>query len=425
LSSPNPSNLFLPEALLKSIQELKASTRTQRSLTNDLKSQALQNLAKALETAESEILAANNKDLAALAASATMAFRDRLTLNRERLEGIATSLRAVAALPDPNNEVTEERVLENGLKIRRVRAPLGCLFMIFESRPNVILEAFSLAFKSGNVILLRGGSDSASTAAIIYKIMNESLQRSGIHHRPFLGMQDYDRALVENLLTRKDLIDVVVPRGGDRLIEFVQAKAQMPIIKNDRGLCHTYVDASADLEMAVKIVANAKIQRPGVCNSLETVLVHSSVAKEFLPKLYKATEGLRWKTDPASTQILKSQKNIEAATEEDWDTEHLDLIMNCRVVESLEEAISHIEKHGSKHSEAIVTSSEANARKFQSEIDAAAVYWNASTRFTDGFALGLGGELGISTQKLHVRGPVGLRELTTPRWVIDGEGQIR
>jgi len=299
--------------------------------------------------------------------------------------------------------------------------------MIFESRPNVILEAFALAFKSGNTLILRGGSDSRETSAVIYQMMDQVLAKNHLQDKVFYGVQDYDRAIVEQLLQRKDLIDVVVPRGGEKLIEFVQKTAMMPIIKNDRGLCHTYVDSDADLAMAVRIVTNAKTHRPGVCNALETVLVHQDCALAFLPQLYQNTEsfGLQWRVDAASEKILKGQKNIQMAAEKDWDTEYLDLVMNCRVVADLNEAILHIEQHGSKHSEAIVTKNEAHARRFQQEIDAAVVYWNASTRFTDGFEFGLGGELGISTQKLHVRGPVGLRELTTPRWIVSGSGQIR
>ncbi|MES2965131.1 MAG: glutamate-5-semialdehyde dehydrogenase, partial [Bdellovibrionota bacterium] len=314
---------------------------------------------------------------------------------------------------------------------RRVRAPLGVVFMIFESRPNVVLEAFSLAFKTGNAIALRGGSDSKSTAGALYGIIRDTLLQQSLSANSFYGMMDYDRALVEELLGRKDLIDIVVPRGGERLIEFVENTAVMPIIKNDRGLCHTYVDDEADLAMAIRIVTNAKTQRPGVCNSLETALVHRKVASQVLPELYKATlsAGLEWRCDDESKTLLEksfgAQTKIKSAKAKDWDTEHLDQIMNCKIVADLDEAIAHIEKHGSRHSEAIVTKNEARARRFQSDIDAAAVYWNASTRFTDGFEFGLGGELGISTQKLHVRGPVGLRELTTPRWIGDGTGQIR
>jgi glutamate-5-semialdehyde dehydrogenase len=277
------------------------------------------------------------------------------------------------------------------------------------------------------VILLRGGSESRFTSETIYKLMRESLKLSGLSNTPFHGVEDYDRALVEALLKRKDYIDIVVPRGGEKLIDFVQRTALMPIIKNDRGLCHTFVDEDADLDMATKIVTNAKVQRPGVCNSLETVLVHEKVAAQFLPKLYQATEDrkLQWHVDAASLSLLQGKARVTAAQTQDWDTEYLDLIMNCRIVKNLEVALAHIDQHGSKHSEAIVTSSEQKARLFQQEVDAAAVYWNASTRFTDGFEFGLGGELGISTQKLHVRGPVGLRELTSPRWIIDGTGQTR
>lgn len=423
-------NSPLPAELELEIKKLKASARVQRSLSGEVKSKALIALGDALEFKSLDIQIANSVDLANLPQSTTPAFRDRLTLTPERISAMATSLRAVATLPDPNNEVVEDRTLANGLHVQRVRAPLGCLFMIFESRPNVILEAFSLAFKSGNVILLRGGSDSRGTAQVIYDLMTQSLKASGLGHVPFLGLEDYDRGLVEILLSRTDLIDVVVPRGGDRLIQFVTATAQMPIIKNDRGLCHTYVDDEADLDMAVRIVQNAKVQRPGVCNSLETVLVHEAVVDRFLPLLADATVSarLQWRTDDRAFATLRGRvpsELLQRAEPIDWDTEHLDLIINCRVVKSLDEALAHIERHGSKHSEAIVTANAEKAQKFQTEVDAAAVYWNASTRFTDGFELGLGGELGISTQKLHVRGPVGLRELTTPRWIIRGTGQTR
>jgi len=411
----------------KPFRALRSASRELRQLPNDVKEKALHNISKAISAHATEILKANAKDLKNLPKDTTAAFRDRLTLNEKRLDGMMESLRQVADLPDPVNEVVATQTLKNGLEVKKVRAPLGVIFMIFESRPNVILEAFSLAFKSGNAIALRGGSDSKFTAQVFYRIMRETLQASGVSADAFFGMNDYDRKWVEVLLSRKDLIDIVVPRGGDRLIAFVEKIAVMPIIKNDRGLCHTYVDEDADLEMAVNIVNNAKSQRPGVCNSLETVLVHERVAEKFLPKLYAVSQAhsVEWHCDKMSLKILGKKPNVKAARASDWDTEYLDQIMNCKIVSDLDEALAHIEKHGSRHSEAIITSSEDKARKFQSEIDAAAVYWNASTRFTDGFEFGLGGELGISTQKLHVRGPVGLRELTTPRWIIDGDGQIR
>jgi glutamate-5-semialdehyde dehydrogenase len=412
----------LNKKIEKSILKLRSGMRAQRALTTGQKNKLLSDLATALEKEGAPILMANAKDLKDLKSGTAPAFRDRLTLDSQRLKTMAESLRQVAALPDPVNEVLEERTLPNGLKLKKIRAPLGLILMIFESRPNVILEAFSLAFKSGNSIVLRGGSESKHSARAIYKLMN-----SVIGPAAFYGIEDYDRAHIANLLKRKDLIDITVPRGGDKLIAFVQKTAAMPIIKNDRGMCHAYVDSEADLEMAVRIVTNAKLQRPGVCNSLETVLVHKSVASTFIPRLYAATseKKLIWKTDAASFALLRGQAHVEKAKDKAWDTEYLDLILNCRIVDDLEQALGHIEKHGSKHSETIITKSETKARRFQAEIDAAAVYWNASTRFTDGFQFGLGGELGISTQKLHVRGPVGLRELTTPRWIGDGTGQIR
>lgn len=417
----------LPKNMEDAIQNVRKGVRFQRQLSTEQKNKTLQTLAKRLIENAERIVEANKIDIKHLAPDTTPAFRDRLMINTARVGQIAEGLNQVAALPDPVGEVVEERTLANGLKVRRVRSPLGVIFMIFESRPNVILEAFSLAFKSGNSILLRGGSDSRATSEVIYEIMNATLRECGVNWPAFYGIQDYDRSHVESLLRRKDIIDIVVPRGGDKLIEYVQANSLMPIIKNDRGLCHTYIEEDADLDMAVAIVNNAKVQRPGVCNSLETVLVHRAVAEKFIPKLYGATSSvsLNWRVDPSSASILQGRDRVQPATEQDWNTEYLDLILNCKIVASLDEALAHIEKYGSKHSEAIVTASEKKARRFQDEVDAAAVYWNTSTRFTDGFALGLGGELGISTQKLHVRGPVGLRELTTARWIVDGSGQIR
>jgi glutamate-5-semialdehyde dehydrogenase len=429
--------MSLPLEIEREFSELRNGSRFLRAAPGASKDKALLEIASRLLSAEAELLRANAEDLARLPSDALPSFRDRLTITSERLGGMLESLRQVAALPDPVGEVVEQRVLANGLKIRRVRSPLGVIFMVFESRPNVALEAFSLAFKAGNTIGLRGGRDSASTVAVLYRVMREALVASGFPASSFYGMTDYDRAHVTSVLQRKDLFDIAVP-----------------IIKNDRGLCHAYVDDEADLDMAVDIVDNAKTQRPGVCNSLETVLVNSKVADEFLRKLVAktASKNLHYRADQRSLEKLQSALSAPSsnassaaasslgssassssqstpvatlATSIDFDTEYLDLILNVKIVADLSEAIAHIEKHGSRHSETIITRNESKARRFQSDIDAAAVYWNASTRFTDGFALGLGGELGISTQKLHVRGPVGLRELTTPRWIIDGTGQIR
>ncbi len=417
---------MLHKSIEDSLLKMQREAKEQRNLSSENKNKLLKALAQALLSQTTELLAANQLDLKNLPTETAPSFRDRLSLNPARIESMAESLRQVSDLPDPVGELIEEKILANGLKLKKVLAPLGTIFMIFESRPNVILEAFSLAFKSGNSIVFRGGSDSKQTAAVIYAMMSSVFKVQGFTVS-FYGIQDYERSLVEQLLKRKDLIDVVVPRGGEKLIEFVQKTSLMPIIKNDRGLCHTYVDEDADLKMAVQIVNNAKTHRPGVCNSLETVLVHKNCASDFLTQLYQATDSAKlfWRVDSRSEKILHDKSRVQIAAPVDWDTEHLDLIINCKVVDSFDQALEHIAGHGSKHSEAIVTKSEAKARRFQSEVDAAAVYWNASTRFTDGFEFGLGGELGISTQKLHVRGPVGLRELTTARWLIDGTGQIR
>lgn len=416
------------DEIIEILSSLQTAAKYQRQQSSEQKNKFLLSLAKKIENSIEEILKANQEDLKRLPENTAFSFCDRLTLNDKRIQGMIKTIQGIAELPDPVNEIVENKVLANGLRLKRIRAPLGVLFMIFESRPNVILEAFSLAFKSGNALLLRGGSESRSTAHVIYKLIKEHFTTlNNSKALSFYGLEDYDRKWIEYLLQRKEFIDVVIPRGGENLINLVQQKALMPIIKNDRGLCHTYVDKDADLEMALKIVVNAKTQRPGVCNALETVLIHKDIARQFLPKLYKETDkfNLQWNVDSYALELLKEKSRVQLASKESWDTEYLDFIINCRVVSNLEEAVSHIDKHGSKHSEAIITQSERNARFFQEEIDAAAVYWNASTRFTDGFEFGLGGELGISTQKLHVRGPVGLQELTTPRWIIDGTGHIR
>lgn len=419
-------SIAAPE-LVRRLEAVRGASRGLRALPAQAKNRVLSLAASALESRQAEILRANAEDLAGLPETADAAFRDRLLLDPKRIALMAESLRQVERLADPVGELVEQKTLENGLQVRRVRAPLGVIFMIFESRPNVAIEAFSLAFKAGNAVILRGGKESKLTVAVLYDILHGALTQAGIAREVLWGVTDPDRALVDFFLQQKQWIDVVVPRGGDGLIDYVTRNSRIPVIKNDRGLCHVYVHEDADLAMAEKIVVNAKCQRPGVCNSMETVLVHSSVAESFLPKLHRAMAslGVTWFGCPRTLGILKGQPGVEAANEANFDTEYLSLKMNCRVVDSFEDAVAHIERHGSRHSEAIVTASRAMAKLFEDEVDAAAVYWNASTRFTDGFELGLGGELGISTQKLHVRGPVGLRELTSARWVIEGNGQTR
>lgn len=419
----------LPKEIDTALDQIRAGARRLRASTTEVRNRVLTALEAKLGLEELAILAANRADVSALTKDGAAAFRDRLLLNPERVAGMRESLRQVIALGDPLGEVVESRTLKNGLKVRRVRSPLGVILMIFESRPNVAIEAFSLALKSGNAIILRGGKESKNTVTAFYRLIGEAMAEAGFPPGSFLGIADPDREIVKELLSEKSRIDVVVPRGGDKLIDFVVENARMPIIKNDRGLCHIYVHSDADLVTAAAIVENAKVQRPGVCNSLETLLVHASIANPFVRELAQRA-GMRTVEFRAETRAKPvfhdafGDRVIDAKPA-DFDTEYLDLILNVKLVDSVDEAIVHIERHGSRHSESILTKDEKTARLFQSEVDAAAVYWNASTRFTDGFELGLGGELGISTQKLHVRGPVGLRELTSVRWVIDGEGQIR
>jgi glutamate-5-semialdehyde dehydrogenase len=438
----------MTKSLETQLVQLKASATRLAQLSRAEKDSVLRQLADLLIRQEKKLLEANALDLDDLDAGRPAAFRDRLTLTPQRIEQMSKSLHAVADLFDPVGELVDERELENGLIARRIRAPLGPIFMIFESRPNVITETFSLAFKSGNPIALRGGSESQATAACLYDMIATVLPRD---LNCFVGLQDYDRALVNRLLKRSDVFDVCVPRGGDALIELVTQESKMPVIKNDRGLCHLYVHADADRKMAEEVLINAKTQRPGVCNAVETLLIDQAWGRDASRVLIQSLrhrhvelrmseEALRFlglegeaqniSEDAATSSESESAKlstksSIRRARPEDFDTEHLDLILNVHIVENLDSALEHIARHGSRHSECIITKNQAAARRFQNAVDAACVYWNASTRFTDGYQLGLGGELGISTQKLHVRGPVGLRELTSVRWVIDGQGQVR
>jgi len=413
-------------AILKRLKSIRSASRALRSASTANKNSVLTRVAELLSQKSGTILKANAQDLKKLGKS-TPAFRDRLTLDPTRLAQMGESLRQVAALPDPVGEQVERKGLANGLEASRIRSPLGVILMIFESRPNVAVEAFSLGFKAGNAMILRGGKESMRTTEALYKIIHEALEENHFPADVLWGIGDSDRKIPAKLLDLPEWIDVVVPRGGDSLIKFVTESSRIPIIKNDRGMCHVYVHEDADLKMAADIVENAKTQRPGVCNAMETLLVHKSQAEKLLPGLQErlARKGVEWFVCPASAKILKGKSGVKKATSKNWDTEYLDLKLNCRIVDSLEQAIEHIEQHGSRHSEAIITRSPDAARKFQTEVDAAAVYWNASTRFTDGFEFGLGGELGISTQKLHVRGPVGLRELTSVRYILTGYGQVR
>jgi glutamate-5-semialdehyde dehydrogenase len=410
----------------KHLREVRAAAGILKNAPVEQRNELLKLVSELLSTYQNEILTANTVDVEKAKSHATSAFLDRLRLTPERIKQMQESLSDVIKLPDSIGAIEEQRTLPNGLKLKRVRSPLGVILMIFEARPNVITEALSIAMKSGNALIMRGGSDSLQTSQVIYKLVKEATTRAKLPANVFWGIENPDRNFVQMLMKQNKFIDVLVPRGGDKLIEYVVENATIPIIKNDRGLCHVYLHEDANEEMAINIVENAKTQRPGVCNAMETLLVHEK-KKSLLPKIYErlSRHNVEWFGCPETVKILGGKPLVQAATPTSFDTEYLDFKLSCRVVSSLGEALEHIEKHGSRHSESIITQNETAARTFQNSIDAAAVYWNASTRFTDGFQMGLGGELGISTQKLHVRGPVGPRELTSLRWIIDGTGQTR
>ena len=393
-----------------------------------IKNKVLADLSLILIRNSNLIIKANIKDLKKLDSSYSLAFRDRLKIDLVRIQQMTNSLKIVAQQPDPLKiNSNQKRILKNGLILNKIRSSLGVVFMIFESRPNVAIEAFSIGFKSGNAMILRGGKESHYTTNIFYKLIQQALIKNKLSKNCVWGITNSDRKLVDFLLSQKNDIDLVVPRGGENLISYVSQNTQIPIIKNDRGLCHIYIHSDADLDMAVKILVNAKTQRPSVCNSMETMLIHKSVSKKILPLIYNEMNKhhVVWYGCRKTKKIFNSFKNVHLASQKNWNTEYLDQIVNCKIVDSDLEALKHIQKYTSHHSESIVTRNKKIAMKFQTQIDAAVVYWNASTRFTDGFAFGLGGELGISTQKIHVRGPVGLEALTCERWIVDGSGQIR
>jgi glutamate-5-semialdehyde dehydrogenase len=385
----------------------------------------LRRSAQAIRSRSAEILEANARDVeAGPGLGLNAAAIDRLTLNPKRLEAIASSLEEVAALPDPIGEVIASSRRPNGLDVTQVRVPLGVIFMIFESRPNVTVDAASLCVKSGNAAILRGGKEAIRSNRALHRVLADELAPCGLPADSVQLVETTDRAAVGHLLGMPDRIDLAIPRGGEGLIRRVVAEAKMPVLKHYTGNCHVYVDADADHAMAVKVVVNSKAQRPGVCNAAETLLVHREAAATFLPLVADALQarGVELRGDPATRAILPSITPAEPA---DWDTEYLDLILAVGVVESIDDAIAHISRHGSGHTEAILTRSLHSARKFVAEVDSSAVVVNASTRFNDGGQLGLGAEIGISTDKYHARGPCGLRELTSTKWIVFGDGQVR
>ncbi len=408
----------------------KTASRRMAYLSTEVKNKALDNIAHDLLAKRDEILAANQIDYQQAEASGmNTAMLDRLMLDSSRLDAIAQDVLSVAALPDPVGEVFDMRTLPNGLQIGRKRVPLGVIGTIYESRPNVTIDISVLCLKSGNAIILRGGKEAIRSNSALAGVVQEAAIRAGVPEGAVQFIENTDRTLVNHLLKMADIIDLIIPRGGAELIKFVSANATMPVVSGGIGVCHTYVDQSADIAKAVAVAYNAKVQRPTVCNALDTLLVHADIAPRYLPLVAAewAKAGVAMHCDQRALSVLKPYPSLQLvpATDEDWGKEFLSLVAAIKVVDSLDEALEHIERYGSGHSEAILTEEYEAAMRFLNEVDAACVYVNASTRFTDGGQFGLGTEVGISTQKLHARGPLGLKELTSYKWIIFGSGQVR
>ena len=427
--------MTLREEMIQLARLAKAASRELARLTTTEKNDCLLAMADALEHDRAVIQAANALDMAAgREAGLSGAMLDRLLLDDKRVAAMARGLREVAALPDPVGRLLDERVRPNGLRLRKVSVPIGVVVIIYESRPNVTADAASLCLKSGNVVILRGGREAMNSNRAIAEIMVETAARA-IGNFPKHAIQvvpTTDREAIKELLSLTEYVDLCMPRGGEGLIRAVSECSKVPVIKHYKGVCHVYVDADADLAMAENIVLNAKCQRPAVCNAAETLLVDRAIADRFLPLMAVrlGEKNVELRADPASKAIVQAtiphaKITVKEATERDWFTEYNDYILNVRVVDGVRAAIDHINHYGSAHSDSIVTRSETRARQFQAEVDSAAVYWNASTRFTDGGEYGMGAEIGISTDKIGARGPMGLEELTTYKWLGDGTGQVR
>ena len=390
-----------------------------------VKNAALLAMAAALEAQQSEILAANERDMTAAAAKGMKSsMLDRLKLTAERISGMADGLRQVAGLADPVGNVIDGKTLPNGLHITKIRVPLGVIGIIYEARPNVTADAAGLCLKSGNAVILKGGSEAMESNKTVAAILAQAAEGAGIPADSIQFIDTSDRQAVQDLIHMNGLVDVVIPRGGAGLIQAVVRNASVPVIETGAGVCHTYVDKDADVEMAMKIAFNAKVQRPSVCNAMETLLVHKDISDKFLPMMLMMynSSAVEICGDEA---VQEYSGQVHPVTEEDWSTEYGDLRLSVKIVDSIEEAMAHIAKYGTGHSECIVTNNYQAAQLFQYTVDAAAVYVNASTRFTDGNEFGFGAEIGISTQKLHARGPMALPELTSTKYLINGNGQVR
>jgi len=414
----NPADYVIAKATLA-----KTAASQLALLPTDVKNMALLAMADALESHEADLIKANQLDLRA-AGGLSPAAIDRLTLTPQRIKEMATGLREVAALPDPVGQVFGMARRPNGMQVGRMRVPIGVIGIIYESRPNVTVDAASLCLKSGNAVVMRGGSEAIQSNAAIVKVISEAAGKAGIPEGAITFIENPDRQISVLLLKQDKYIDLIIPRGGEGLMEFVTKESRIPVIKHDKGVCHTYVDASADLEMAESVCFNAKVQRPGTCNAMETLLVHEGIAHKFLPPLIARYQeaGVDVRGCPR-TAILAP--NVTPAKESDWGTEFLDLVLAVRVVKDMNQAMEHIARYGSQHSEAIVTQDDSRSLRFLREVDAAAVFVNASTRLHDGYQFGLGAEIGISTTRIHARGAMGLEELTTSKFIVLGSGQLR
>jgi glutamate-5-semialdehyde dehydrogenase len=421
----------------KAIEEILAKGRAAREasrrlayLSTEIKNRALYNIADDLLAKKDDILAANRKDFQEAKASGMgAAMLDRLMLDENRLKSISDDVRTVAALPDPVGEVFDMRTLPNGMVIGRKRVPLGVIGTMYESRPNVTIDISVLCLKSGNAVVLRGGKEAINSNSALAGLVQAAIDRAGMSREAVQFIDNTDRALVSHLLKMKEYIDLFIPRGSGELIDFVKENATMPVIGAGVSVCHTYVDRAADIDKAVAITYNAKVQRPSVCNALDTLLIHADIAPDCLPRIAAewARAGVEMHCDERALAILKADPSLKLApaTDDDWGKEFLALVAAVKVVDSLDEALEHIERYSSQADEAIVTEDYSAGMRFLNEVDAACVYINASTRFTDGGQFGLGAEVAISTQKMHARGPLGLKELTSYKWIAFGDGHVR
>lgn len=403
----------------------KAKNARLGGIPSDVKNRALLNIADNILKNSGKIVAENLKDVKnAEKKKLSAALLDRLRLDDRRIQAMIDGLRQLSKLPDPVGEIIEKTERPNGLLIDKIRVPLGVIGIIYESRPNVTADSVGLCLKSGNCVILRGGREALNSNKILAEIICDAAYASGIPEGSIQFIAQTDRKIISQMIKLTEYIDCIIPRGGAGLINYIRKNSSVPVIAHGKGVCHTYIDKDADIEKATEISFNAKVQRPGVCNAMETLLVHRDIAEKFLPGMIA-----KYKTAKVEIRGCKNTKKIvggiKSAVENDWYTEYLDLVLSVKIVNSIDDAVAHIEKYGSHHSDAIVTEDKDSAEKFLKEVDSAAVYWNASTRFTDGGEFGLAAEIGISTQKMHARGPMGLKELTSYKFIVRGNGQIR